>query len=120
MPTYHLASCADDVDLQISHIIRAGHLTNTFKHVLIFAAAGAPAPQFAHLPLLVAPDEPSFQAPSRPSRQRDHLPLRWFFRKLSSISYACWVGLRRMMRADGSGGTAGVFTLEGLTARMRW
>jgi len=57
MPTYHLASCADDADLHISHIIRGqDHLTNTFKHVLIFAAAVAPAPQFAHLPLLVAPD----------------------------------------------------------------
>jgi glutamyl-tRNA synthetase len=57
MPTYHLASCADDVDLNISHIIRGqDHLTNTFKHVLIFEAAGATPPQFAHLPLLVAPD----------------------------------------------------------------
>ncbi len=57
MPTYHLASCADDADLRISHIIRGqDHLTNTFKHVLIFEAAGSPPPQFAHLPLLVAPD----------------------------------------------------------------
>ncbi len=62
MPTYHLASCADDADLGISHIIRGqDHLTNTFKHLLIFEALGpepvsvAP-PQFAHLPLLVAPD----------------------------------------------------------------
>ncbi|HET7441684.1 MAG TPA: glutamate--tRNA ligase family protein [Terriglobales bacterium] len=57
MPTYHLASCADDADLRISHIIRGqDHLTNTFKHVLIFEAAGFKPPQFAHLPLLVAPD----------------------------------------------------------------
>jgi glutamyl-tRNA synthetase len=57
MPTYHLASCADDADLHISHIIRGqDHLTNTFKHLLIFEALGAEAPQFAHLPLLVAPD----------------------------------------------------------------
>ncbi len=57
MPTYHLASCADDVDLRISHVIRGqDHLSNTFKHVLIFEAAGAAPPQFAHLPLLVAPD----------------------------------------------------------------
>lgn len=56
-PTYHLASCADDVDLRISHIIRGqDHLTNTFKHVLIFRAAGLQPPQFAHLPLLIAPD----------------------------------------------------------------
>jgi glutamyl-tRNA synthetase len=57
LPTYHLASCADDADLGISHIIRGqDHLSNTYKHVLIFAAAGFTPPQFAHLPLLVAPD----------------------------------------------------------------
>jgi glutamyl-tRNA synthetase len=60
-PTYHLASCVDDADLRISHIIRGqDHLTNTFKHLLIFEAlaegVGAKTPQFAHLPLLVAPD----------------------------------------------------------------
>jgi glutamyl-tRNA synthetase len=57
MPTYHLGSCADDADLRISHVIRGqDHLSNTFKHVLIFEALGAEVPQFAHLPLLVAPD----------------------------------------------------------------
>ena len=56
-PTYHLASCVDDADLRISHIIRGqDHLTNTFKHLLIFEGLGVAAPQFAHLPLLVAPD----------------------------------------------------------------
>jgi len=57
IPTYHMASCADDIDLNISHIIRGqDHLTNTFKHVLIFEALGAAPPTFAHLPLLLGPD----------------------------------------------------------------
>lgn len=57
LPTYHMASCADDADLRISHIVRGqDHLTNTFKHLLIFEALETPAPQFAHLPLLIAPD----------------------------------------------------------------
>ncbi|MGA2084471.1 MAG: glutamate--tRNA ligase [Terracidiphilus sp.] len=57
LPTYHLASCADDADLGISDIIRGqDHLTNTFKHLLIFEGMGVQPPQFAHLPLLVAPD----------------------------------------------------------------
>lgn len=57
LPTYHMASCADDADLRITHIIRGqDHLTNTFKHILIFDALGATAPRFAHLPLLIAPD----------------------------------------------------------------
>jgi glutamyl-tRNA synthetase len=56
-PTYHLASCVDDADLAITHIIRGqDHLSNTFKHLLIFETLGVDSPQFAHLPLLVAPD----------------------------------------------------------------
>ncbi len=56
-PTYHLASTSDDAELRISHIIRGqDHLSNTFKHILIFESLGVQAPQFAHLPLLVAPD----------------------------------------------------------------
>ena len=57
VPTYHMASCADDADLRITHILRGQeHLANTFKHILIFEALGAPVPKFAHLPLLMAPD----------------------------------------------------------------
>src|SRR3989440_5233834 len=57
MPTYHMASCADDADLRITHILRGQeHLANTFKHILIFEALGVAVPQSAHLPLLMAPD----------------------------------------------------------------
>ena len=57
LPTYHMASCADDADLRITHILRGQeHLANTFKHVLIFEALGVNAPRTAHLPLLMAPD----------------------------------------------------------------
>lgn len=55
--TYHLASCVDDADLRITHIIRGqDHLSNTFKHILIFQGLNYELPRFAHLPLLVAPD----------------------------------------------------------------
>jgi glutamyl-tRNA synthetase len=57
MPTYHMASCADDADLRITDILRGQeHLANTFKHVLIFEALGVEVPRTAHLPLLMAPD----------------------------------------------------------------
>ena len=57
MPTYHMASCADDADLRITDILRGQeHLTNSFKHVLIFEALGVETPRMAHLPLLMAPD----------------------------------------------------------------
>ena len=97
MPTYHLASCVDDADLRISHIIRGqDHLTNTFKHMLIFEAAGVEPPQFAHLPLLVAPDGTKLS-------KRRHGPVvsvttyrdAGFLPKASSTFCACWAGRRR-------------------------
>src|SRR3954451_9734833 len=57
IPTYHMASCADDADLRITDILRGQeHLANTFKHVLIFESLGVDVPRTAHLPLLMAPD----------------------------------------------------------------
>ena len=56
-PTYHLASTVDDCDLGVTHVIRGqDHLSNTYKHVLIFEALGRELPQFGHLPLLLGPD----------------------------------------------------------------
>ncbi len=56
-PTYHLASCVDDVDFEISHIIRGqDHLTNTTKHIALFQAMQAELPKFAHLPLILGTD----------------------------------------------------------------
>ena len=78
MPTYHMASCADDADLRISHIIRGqDHLTNTFKHVLIFEALGAAAPQ-VRAP--AAADRArwieAFQTQARPGGERDNVSRR--------------------------------------------
>jgi len=57
VPTYHMASSADDADLRITDIVRGQeHLANTYKHILIFEALGVEPPRFAQLPLLLAPD----------------------------------------------------------------
>lgn len=56
-PTYHLASTVDDGELGITHVIRGqDHLTNTFKHILLFEGLGYGRPEFGHLPLLLGPD----------------------------------------------------------------
>jgi glutamyl-tRNA synthetase len=55
-PLYNLSVVVDDIQMRITHVIRGqDHLTNTHKQVLIYQALGAPAPQFAHLPLIFAP-----------------------------------------------------------------
>jgi glutamyl-tRNA synthetase len=54
---YNFAVAVDDADAQITHVIRGeDHLSNTPKQLLVYQAMGAPAPAFAHLPLLHGPD----------------------------------------------------------------
>lgn len=51
---YTLPSVVDDIEFKITHVIRGNdHVTNTATQIQIFEALGAPAPGFAHLPLLV-------------------------------------------------------------------
>jgi glutamyl/glutaminyl-tRNA synthetase len=55
--TYNFAVVADDVDMEITHVIRGvGHLSNTPKQALIFDALGRDRPVFAHLPTVLGPD----------------------------------------------------------------
>jgi glutamyl-tRNA synthetase len=58
IPTYHLGVVVDDLDMRITHIIRgADHISNTPKQILLYQSAGAPIPEFAHLPLILGPDK---------------------------------------------------------------
>lgn len=58
MATYHLASMADDHDMNITHIIRGEEwLSSAPKHIFIFEAFGWETPTFAHLPLILNPDK---------------------------------------------------------------
>lgn len=53
-PVFHLANVVDDIDMAITHVIRGDdHVENTFKHIELFKAVGAPIPQYAHLPMIV-------------------------------------------------------------------
>jgi glutamyl-tRNA synthetase len=57
-PTYHLTVVVDDVDMEISDIVRGDdHISNTPKQVLLYEAFGRPTPRFAHVPLIMGPDK---------------------------------------------------------------
>lgn len=57
-PLYNLSVVLDDIEMGITHVIRGqDHLTNTHKQILLYQAFGSPAPQFAHLPLILAPNK---------------------------------------------------------------
>lgn len=53
---YNFASVVDDIDLEITHVIRSEeHLTNTAIQMLVLKALGATPPEFAHIPYVAAP-----------------------------------------------------------------
>ncbi|MEG2850382.1 MAG: glutamate--tRNA ligase [Raoultibacter sp.] len=56
-PTYNFAVVCDDINMRISHVIRGDdHLSNTPRQILIYEALGAPVPTFAHLSMILGPD----------------------------------------------------------------
>ncbi|OGV25590.1 MAG: glutamate--tRNA ligase [Legionellales bacterium RIFCSPHIGHO2_12_FULL_37_14] len=57
MPTYNFAVVIDDIDMQISHVIRGeDHINNTPRQIHIYTALEANLPKFAHLPMLLGED----------------------------------------------------------------
>ena len=59
-PLYNFASVVDDIDMEITHVVRAEeHLSNTFPQLLVFEALGATLPTFAHLPYVAEPGSKS-------------------------------------------------------------
>ncbi len=57
-PLYHLAVVIDDHDMGVTHIIRGeDHVSNTQRQILIQEALGFSRPEYAHIPLILAPDK---------------------------------------------------------------
>lgn len=56
-PLYHLAVVVDDHEMGVTHVIRGeDHVSNTPRQILILEALGFERPQYAHIPLILAPD----------------------------------------------------------------
>ena len=56
-PTYHLCVVVDDIDFEITHVIRGDdHLNNTPRQINIFKALNKEIPEYAHIPLIHGKD----------------------------------------------------------------
>jgi glutamyl-tRNA synthetase len=54
-PLYNLAVVVDDIDMQITHVIRGeDHIANTAKQILLYEGFGVKLPEFAHTPLILS------------------------------------------------------------------
>ena len=56
-PTYNFTVVVDDMDMEITQVIRGDdHINNTPRQINIYKALGADHPQFAHVPMILGED----------------------------------------------------------------
>jgi glutamyl-tRNA synthetase len=57
VPTYNFGVVVDDIDMNITHVIRGDdHVNNTPRQINIYKALGVLLPKFAHLPMILGSD----------------------------------------------------------------
>jgi glutamyl-tRNA synthetase len=57
-PTYNFATVVDDIQMEITHVIRGDdHISNTPRQLLLYEAFGKSPPLFAHLPMIWGQDK---------------------------------------------------------------
>jgi glutamyl-tRNA synthetase len=57
IPLYNLGAVVDDLTMAISLVARGDdHMINTAPQILMYQALGHPVPEFAHLPMILAPN----------------------------------------------------------------
>jgi glutamyl-tRNA synthetase len=56
-PLYNFAVVVDDIDMQVTHVIRGDdHISNTPKQLAVYRALGHVTPIFGHVPMIHGPD----------------------------------------------------------------
>ena len=56
-PTYNFSVVVDDMDMEMTHVIRGeDHINNTPRQINIYLALGAEAPRYGHVPLIMGAD----------------------------------------------------------------
>jgi glutamyl-tRNA synthetase len=104
-PLYNFVVVVDDIDMQITHVIRGeDHIANTAKQILLYEALGAKIPDFAHAPLILNMD-------GRKLSKRDGVTSIFDFKQLGFTSEAL-VNYMTLLGWSPPDSTQEIFTLE--------
>ncbi len=104
-PLYNLAVVVDDIDMNISHVIRGeDHIANTAKQILLYEALGATVPEFAHTPLILNQD-------GRKLSKRDGVTSIDDFRKMGFVP-AALANYMTLLGWTAPDSTQEIFTLD--------
>lgn len=108
-PTYNFAVVVDDMDMQITHVIRGDdHINNTPRQINLFKALDANIPTFAHLPMILGPDG------KRLSKRHGAVSVLEF-RETGILPHAL---LNYLVRLGWSCGNQEIFSIEEMIAKF--
>ncbi|MFH7026831.1 MAG: glutamate--tRNA ligase [Heteroscytonema crispum UTEX LB 1556] len=104
-PLYNFAVVIDDVDMQITHVIRGeDHIANTAKQILLYEAMESKVPEFAHTPLILNMD-------GRKLSKRDGVTSIFDFKEMGFTAEAL-VNYMTLLGWSPPDSTQEIFTLE--------
>lgn len=109
-PTYNFVVVCDDVDMQISHVLRGEeHLVNTPKQVLLYKAFDVDPPEFGHLPLMLGTDRKKLSKRTGDTALQDYRDRG--FPKEAVVNFLCLQGWAL-------NGTTEIFSVDDLVANF--
>ncbi len=104
-PTYNLSVVVDDMDMEITHVVRGDdHVNNTPRQINILKALGANCPVYAHVPMILGDDG------KRLSKRHGAVGVMQYFKD----GYLPEAMLNYLVRLGWSHGDQEIFTIEEL------
>lgn len=117
LPLYHLAVVVDDAETGVTHIIRGeDHISNTQRQILLIEAFGFARPQYAHIPLILAPDKAKLS--KRHGAVSIHEYRAQGFIPEALINYLALLGWNPGLPAQAGGKERELYTLEELVGEF--
>ena len=102
-PTYNLSVVVDDMDMDITHVIRGDdHVNNTPRQINILNALATPVPEYAHVPMILGDDG------KRLSKRHGAVGVMEYF----AAGYLPEALLNYLVRLGWSHGDQEIFTLQ--------
>jgi glutamyl-tRNA synthetase len=107
---FHFVNVVDDLEMQITHVIRGeDHLMNTPKHLQLIEALGGTAPAYAHIPLILNPNGSKMSKRDEGAAVADY-PRRGFV-PTAVVNFLALLGWSSKSEEE-------IFSLEELVARF--
>ncbi len=120
VPLYNFGAVVDDVTMDLTLVARGrDHMINTPPQIMLYEAFGAKRPEFAHLPMILAPSGEKLSK-RKPPKLPDGTPIPVSVEEYRALGYAPQAVLNYLARFGWSHGDQEVFSRDELVQAFSW